>query len=208
MAKILTGPLAAGLSGKLGPVVFHQTRFGQTVQSKAKPRVYTTPAATATKRAFAAGARAYPLLGSGVNNLMNRCLRDLGKTPQGEFIACFSQAIRDGSAGVRIYIGDADFYTLGNIQAGGPTGYYIDAWITTVGNDTSQFVNWFPLEAGTYTPTARIASVAGPGADQVRPATTIAPPFVVISWSLAIAPVGDPLPPRAMCIGPARALLS
>lgn len=52
MAKILTGPLAAGLSGKLGPVVFHQTKFGQVVQSKAKTKVHSTAPATTAKAHF------------------------------------------------------------------------------------------------------------------------------------------------------------
>lgn len=85
MAKILTGPLAAGISGKLGPVVFHQTRFGQVVQSKAKPRTYTTPAALATKARFKECASACGQFGASVGYAIQLAAAEQGTNIQGVF---------------------------------------------------------------------------------------------------------------------------
>ncbi len=52
MAKILNGPLAAGISGSIGNLTFLDTRFGQVVQKKPIGPVHTTPAALATKNRF------------------------------------------------------------------------------------------------------------------------------------------------------------
>lgn len=71
MAKILTGPLAAGLSGGLGPVVFHQTKFGQVVQSKAKAKRHTTPAALTTKAQFAAASKGATRIGQWFRPVLN-----------------------------------------------------------------------------------------------------------------------------------------
>lgn len=86
MAKILTGPLAAGLSGKLGPVVFHQTRFGQVVQSKAKARVYTTPAALAAKSYFRQAASLQTHALPALNQLAAPTVEAAGKSVLGQFI--------------------------------------------------------------------------------------------------------------------------
>ena len=94
MAKISTGPLAAGLSGKLGPVVFHQTRFGQVVQSKAKPRVYTTPAAMATKFAFGVAARSVSSLGSFTLTSLDSVFRTHRTTARGQVIRNVAAIVR------------------------------------------------------------------------------------------------------------------
>ena len=94
MAKILTGPLAAGLSGKLGPVVFRQTRFGQVAQSKAKGRVHTTAPAMATKRAFGTATRAAPLIGESLSRLMDVHFAASGKTCQAQMTRNLAAAIR------------------------------------------------------------------------------------------------------------------
>lgn len=86
MAKILTGPLAAGLSGKLGPVVFHQTRFGQVVQSKAKGRKYTTPAALTAKARFKEAATAAGSFGSSVGYAIGEAGSRENSNLQGLFI--------------------------------------------------------------------------------------------------------------------------
>lgn len=52
MAKILNGPLAAGISGSIGNLTFLDTRFGQVVQKKPIGPVHTTAAALATKNRF------------------------------------------------------------------------------------------------------------------------------------------------------------
>jgi len=44
VAKISNGPLVATISGRLGPVVFAWTRFGQVVKSASKGKPLTTPA--------------------------------------------------------------------------------------------------------------------------------------------------------------------
>lgn len=85
MAKILTGPLAAGISGKLGPVVFHQTRFGQVVQSKAKGRTYTTPAALTTKARFKECATAAGQFGTSVTHALQSVTSEQNTNLQGVF---------------------------------------------------------------------------------------------------------------------------
>lgn len=87
MAKILTGPLAAGISGKLGPVVFHQTRFGQVVQSKAKGKVHTTAPAMAAKSRFREAATAVGSVGSQMQFVFTSATRDENTNLQGIFIS-------------------------------------------------------------------------------------------------------------------------
>lgn len=86
MAKILTGPLAAGLSGKLGPVVFHQTRFGQVVQSKAKGRKYTTSAALTSKARFKEAATAAGSFGASIGYAIGEAGSRENTNLQGLFI--------------------------------------------------------------------------------------------------------------------------
>lgn len=99
MAKILTGPLAAGLSGKLGPVVFHQTRFGQVVQSKAKPRTYTTPAAMETKATFSKAARMWGTMPDFWKSTYAAFGASLGRSGQGMVISSLMTLVRTGDAG-------------------------------------------------------------------------------------------------------------
>lgn len=94
MAKISTGPLAARLSGSLGPVVFAQTRWGQVVQSKAKPRIYTTPAALATKSAFGKASKGVNQLGRGELQHWDAELGRLGKSGRGQLIRAFAAMFR------------------------------------------------------------------------------------------------------------------
>ena len=106
MAKILTGPLAAGLSGKLGPVVFHQTRFGQIVQSKAKPRTYTTQPAMAAKANFAWAATLFPLLGSIWGPGMAATLAKYGKSANGQIISQVISALNGDGSRIRHFGSD------------------------------------------------------------------------------------------------------
>lgn len=96
MAKILTGPLAAGLSGKLGPVVFHQTRFGQVVQSKAKPRIYTTPAAMSAKSYFRQAASMQTHVLQPLNLVAAPTTTRAGKSVLGQFIRSARAWLADG----------------------------------------------------------------------------------------------------------------
>ena len=94
MAKILTGPLAAGLSGKLGPVVFHQTRFGQIVQSKARGRIYKTTAALTTKSQFGEASRMSGLFVNGLDEWIDPPSARAHKSSRGQFIASRMAATR------------------------------------------------------------------------------------------------------------------
>ena len=140
MAKILTGPLAAGLSGKLGPVVFHQTKFGQIVQSKAKPRTYTTAPAMASKQAFGRAARCYQLQGSGLVWNLNEAFGKVHKTGQGQFVSICSEAIRDGGTQRQSSVGQPDVYTLGAITPGGPADYYLPFSVSFLASPDYQLV--------------------------------------------------------------------
>lgn len=55
MAKAVVSPLVARISGALGNVCFESTRFGQVIQTKPVPKVYTTPPALLTKDRFRQG---------------------------------------------------------------------------------------------------------------------------------------------------------
>lgn len=94
MAKISTGPLAAGITGPLGPVVFAQTRWGQVVQSKARARVYTTPAALATKAAFGKASKGVNTIGRETLQHWDATLGELGKSGRGQLIRAFAAMFR------------------------------------------------------------------------------------------------------------------
>lgn len=203
MAKILTGPLAAGLSGKLGPVVFHQTKFGQIVQSKAKPRTYTTAAAMATKSAFGRAARCYPLQGAGLVWNLNEAFGKIHKTGAGQFISICSEAIRDGGTQRMSYTSGPDVYTLGAITPGGPADYFLPFSVTFSGNPNYALIAarcFMFLPDGSIT---RVSCTVDYGAGQIIPFSLVAPPFLWVIVQSSINPTGTAELPFAAAIGPA-----
>ena len=138
MAKIATGPLAAGLSGKLGPVVFHQTKFGQVVQSKAKAKIYSTPAALETKQTFALAARMWGTIPAIWKGQYSAFGDSIGRSGQGMVISSLMSLIRTGDAGSMPTTGiqkqpsfGAPFYSGGRwrIPATDPNGFDV-LWLT------------------------------------------------------------------------------
>lgn len=203
MAKILTGPLAAGLSGKLGPVVFHQTRFGQIVQSKAKPRTYTTPAAMATKNAFGRAARCYQPNGNGLVWNIDQAFARRNKAGAGQFISVCSQAIRDGSCPRQAYVGQPDIYELGAITAGGPSGYYVPFNVTFLADPAYQLIAarvFMFREDGSV---IRVSATVDYGSQQLIPFSDVEPPFLWVILQSSINPAGQSGDPFVASIGPA-----
>jgi len=179
MAKISTGPLAAGLSGKLGPVVFHQTRFGQVVQSKAKGKTYTTPAAMATKRAFRAGATSYGLLGSLVNLRANKAYGSAGKSGAAQWNTLIMQAVLSGTGRTRPHIGAIPYYEANSLTASGPWQWLFYRKQLTGGDFDLHRVVWIQLDSNFKA--IRILQSQFPALplNPAAPNGTISPPFVV-----------------------------
>lgn len=191
MAKILTGPLAAGLSGKLGPVVFHQTKFGQVVQSKAKPRIYDTPAAQATKRAFRAAASAYAMQGAGHLWNLKRAFDTVGKSGQGQWISQVSAAVRGETTSARV-AADCDYYLLRDLAetAPGVWTYYADAYQGAPGQVAAQH-SFYQLDDDLHC-VRRIIGQRNGLTGQVSPLAILpTPPFFVLTVVVSLVPVGD-----------------
>lgn len=203
MAKILTGPLAAGLSGKLGPVVFHQTKFGQIVQSKAKPRTYTTAAAMATKSAFGRAARCYQLQGAGLVWNLNEAFGKIHKTGQGQFVSLCSEAIRDGGTQRQTYVGQPDIYTLGAITPGGPADYFLPFSVTLLASPDYALLAARVFMFRPDGSIVRVGATVDFGGLQIVPFSPVAPPFLWVIVQSSINPTGTAELPFAASIGPA-----
>ena len=95
MAKIQNGALTDKLQGRVGPVVFNWTRFGQVVKSFAKPPLNTTPAAMETKNTFRQAARTW---GQHRTSIPFLALADIavraGRAPQGPFVSAYMRWMR------------------------------------------------------------------------------------------------------------------
>lgn len=146
MAKILTGPLAAGLSGKLGPVVFHQTRFGQVVQSKAKGRKYTTAPALQTKARFKEAASAAGQFGTSVGYAMQMAGASFNTNLQGLFIGRYLRW-RNGEPWNVFHLN-----CEGSVTVTGHTSVGLKRKLTGQAsfptNPNQGFVFWFTLQDG------------------------------------------------------------
>ena len=94
MAKILTGPLAASLSGRLGPVQFRQTRFGQVVQSHPRTVVHTTAAALESKSTFKTAMTMFSGLWDYHRNGLRFYALELSTTATGIFLPPVMAALR------------------------------------------------------------------------------------------------------------------
>lgn len=191
MAKILNGPLAASISGGLGPVVFHQTRFGQVVQSKAKNHPYTTPAAVATKNAFRAGATSYSLLGGGFVHNIDTAFDKVGLYGRAQWNKLVSRAILSGlpESGPT-----AGRITRRRVVSVTPTGgglYDVATEREFDGSGTVDFRYGFELDPSTLRALRRIPFFPGPGANHYHNLTPIAPPWFFIIGASSILPV-DP----------------
>lgn len=120
MAKIQNGALTDKLQGRVGPVVFNWTRFGQVVKSFAHPPLNTTPAATETKTTFAHAARVWgvyrksqPFLALGL------IAEQAGRAPQGPFVAAYMHWMRGQPFTTPTAGGGAQLLIDGSRQVGG-----------------------------------------------------------------------------------------
>jgi hypothetical protein len=155
VAKILTGPLAASISGKLGPVVFRYDRFGQIVYSKAKTHVHKTAPAMLTKSQFRDASHAYSKLIGLYRDHLNLVARATNSSASGEFIRAYLQTLRTGSCQPRINTGTHLETTFG------PTQENIFGWLLrwTPLQDVAPFPHAFAIElTGT---TRRATNVGG-----------------------------------------------
>lgn len=102
MAKILRGPLAAGISGSIGPLVFRDTRFGQVVQAGSGGGRHDTAAHNATIDNFRAAASSW--------------------------VIYFNQVNRIGSDWAKPYVSDFRQRWIGNLIAWGNGNRAFDPW--------------------------------------------------------------------------------
>lgn len=202
MAKISNGPLAAGISGKLGPVVFHQTRFGQVVQSKAKTKVWTTPAALAVKAAFRAGPRSFVLNGEVATVNLRAAFDAISRSASGQWNACMAQAARDGYGNLRPVAGSPEWASMVDLSPGPFNGWTARCAFRPGAVTVLTTVHWYELSAD-GSPTSIVQSFTVPGTPFDRyPRRVLVQPFIAIS--LAYSLVGLPgIPPQhAGAIGP------
>ena len=96
MAKILNGPLVASVSGKLGPVVFRQTFFGQVVQSKAKGRKPTTSSELANISSFRRAAKTAPVFFDYTWNYLREAMSYRGLVPGAAVTGAIKRAADSG----------------------------------------------------------------------------------------------------------------
>lgn len=96
MAKIMNGPLAAGISGSIGNITFEQTRFGQVVQGKPVPPYPGSPGQQASIDRFRKAMRGYSQLHWHVQNLLTQLAARDGDTPHGKWIKAYTAYLKTG----------------------------------------------------------------------------------------------------------------
>lgn len=98
MAKVLNGPLVGSITGRLGPVVFAETVFGQVVRSKQRTVIHHSPAAIASKRAMRNAHAGYAKSGEVLQLTLRVLARRFGTTPSAMVIGPFIKALYNGEA--------------------------------------------------------------------------------------------------------------
>lgn len=97
MARIIPGALCVAVSGSAGPLTFRDTRFGQVVQAKTIPPVYTTPAALATKDRFRKAMASWSAMNSFHRFILTLRATASNRNPPCEWVAHFYRLLKDGT---------------------------------------------------------------------------------------------------------------
>lgn len=206
MAKILEGPLAASLSGRIGPVVFSRTRFGQVVQSAPRRVVHTTAAALATKAAFRNAQNGYSRLGDLHQSVLKSAAAIAKTTPSGMVVSAFLRALNDGSAEPRLNYNahfiatwGAPFFALGrwhvpcsslSLSHGAPNSFVIPVSAEPFRIYGAAFEDFY-LKTFSLPPVATSPGAVPPfvllSHDFHAPGQTIPPPPVLASYAGLVA---------------------
>lgn len=187
MAKINTGPLISDASGRIGPIVFRRTRFGQVVQAAPKMPPITSATVIANNTLLGDAQRVWGRIPPVLKQQMNRVNWEQPAAPNGRFNREYMHLKRaEPVALVLPYHAHARLV----VGAQSDTATYWKLALTATSlfrsGNTPQ-TQAFALE---YPPSMRWASAAGlpPDFTSIRfLKSAVTPPFLVIAW------LSDPL---------------
>lgn len=189
MAKILHGPLVSGISGRLGPVNFRQTYFGQVVQSQPKTVIHKTAAAMASKDTFRTAMKCWantpitmrrPLMLAATHSVLS---------PTGTFVKGAMSALRGTPVTASGYT-NAPCELTDFVQTDDATHWYLSATFTSRGSTHWGQMLGYAHELATATRRVVIWNEP-PGALSLLKAN-ITPPFLVaVAYAMYYFPV-DP----------------
>jgi hypothetical protein len=189
VAKILNGALTASISGKLGPVVFYETRFGQVVASKGVTRVHKGAAAMSAKAEFRAATRAWALAFPAFKTAGIDLARHERNAANGQFIAAYLETLRTGFAKARNHL-SANVQLQWGTRADSVPNY---RWPVTKDGGSNLQGFAFCIEVGPAEPRRTSAIFLGTGNTTVSVSkANITTPFIMLAIHALPATVYPP----------------
>jgi hypothetical protein len=135
MAKILTGPLASGITGSIGNLTFAQTRFGQVVQSRPVPPVYTSGPGLATKNRFRLAMRSMTEVYNGIIGDWRAEARKRKQTATHDWVSTWIRLIQTNQWAT-------NYASFGNIWLSFDYGYYVPGSYFFRLNASGDYPDW------------------------------------------------------------------